>query len=160
MSIVKMNRLFEIGSIPKHDYCVYRLMGANKSVIYVGQTSNMERRLYEHLSNGKEFLFFECVPCEKEDATSIEADEIVKHNPELNIMLPKTEKYRTMSQARARIASAIKEANELQTDKIMKLIRVAFKRPQNKKMTFTYVLTEDVDRIVSEIRNEVKIGVE
>ena len=160
MSIVKMNRLFEIGSIPQHDYCVYRLMDADKSVVYVGQTSNMERRLYEHLSNGKEFLFFECVPCEKEDATSIEADEIVKHNPELNIMLPKTEKYRTMSQARARIASAIKEANELQTDKIMKLIRVAFKRPQNKKMTFTYVLTEDVDRIVSEIRNEVKIGVE
>ena len=162
MSIVKMNRLFEKGSIPSHDYCVYRLLNADRLVVYVGQTSTMEKRLYQHLANGKVFSFFECLPCEKPEATSIEAEEIIKYNPRLNSLLPKTPKYKTIVQARKLISDAIGKKANIEIENVMESLGVVFQRPQVKKMSFTYVSTATIDDAINKISNYefVKLGEE
>ncbi len=41
-----------------HNYFVYFLTNKNKTVLYIGVTNNLERRLYEHeLTTGNKFRF-------------------------------------------------------------------------------------------------------
>ena len=153
MSTEKLNRMLEFIIMPDAgECCVYRLIGSDEEVIYVGQTTNLESRIYSHLANGKDFSFFDYELCEKSRANETERDAIIKHNPKLNVLLPKTPEYKTVDQARKIIEDCMSDIFESEIDKQLNLIDVAFHRPQVKKMKFTYVKTADIDSVIKNIK--------
>ena len=72
--------------------CVYTLLSGDDD-LYVGQTTNLSLRLYQHLVDGKAFTSFEFEVCKKADLNNIEAKTIVAKNPTLNKTLPNNDYY-------------------------------------------------------------------
>ena len=79
------------------EYYVYVLVN-NGSVVYVGQTSNIETRLLAH-EKTKEFDSYFSIECDRKYLSAFEAELIVKLNPILNSTLPSQVKYITKSGA-------------------------------------------------------------
>ena len=152
MSMIKMRELFDFSSIPQHDHCVYLLFDDYRDVIYVGQTRNLKTRIYQHILDGKPFSQFECIPCTEDEVTNLEAEYIIKHNPKLNTKLPTVDKYKTITQARNIILEAIKGKEGQVLDFIVDDLEVIFHRPKVKHISFSYVLTEDLDKVAKEIK--------
>ncbi|AUR93123.1 GIY-YIG nuclease superfamily protein [Vibrio phage 1.183.O._10N.286.48.B7] len=75
---------------------IYTLLN-QEECIYVGQTQNLQQRIYQHLADGKDFCDIEFFECENSEANNEEADQIVKVQPTLNKNLPTTDKYVTVA---------------------------------------------------------------
>lgn len=94
MPTLKVNGVFDKNLMPKkEDYCVYSLLDSNKNIIYVGQSSNLKSRIFNHLSSDKEFDYVEWSLCEEADMNNLEAMGIVKANSPMNKILPKNDLY-------------------------------------------------------------------
>ncbi len=154
MSIEKLNRMLEFITMPgKGQHCIYRLIDSAEEVIYVGHTADLEKRIYSHLSNGKDFCFFDYSKCTKETAKEAERDAIIKYNPKLNISLPTTPEYKTEAQARKIIEECIKDKLLALSDKLTKNMPIAFDRPQVKHANHTYIKTSDIELVIHKIKS-------
>lgn len=77
--------------------CIYFLI-KNDQIVYVGQCGNGLARISDHLcDDSKEFDCYTTIQCDKEEISELEAEYIVKFNPELNKMLPQNKKYKLLS---------------------------------------------------------------
>tara|TARA_R110001632_G_C11226121_1_gene406061 strand:- start:263 stop:718 length:456 start_codon:yes stop_codon:yes gene_type:complete len=94
MGILTVTGVFDKNLMPdKEDYCVYSLLDKNKNIIYVGQSSNLRSRIFNHLSTEKDFNYVEWSLCEKDDMNNLEAEGIVKAKSPMNKILPKNDLY-------------------------------------------------------------------
>ncbi len=153
MRTEKLNRMMEFIIMPDDgDHCIYSLIDSNEDVVYIGQTANLESRLYSHLANGKDFSFFKYEVCDKSEATIKESEAIIKHNPKLNTSLPKNPKYKTSDQARKMIEECLNQVICREVDKHLNLIDVIFHRPQVKSMKYTYLKTTDIEDTIERIK--------
>ena len=67
---------------------VYKLLEDNE-VVYVGQTSNIFSRIYQHqIDKNKEFNSVEVIECAKHDVDEMEFAYICRFSPKLNKDLP------------------------------------------------------------------------
>ena len=106
--MIKLNRILQGNVTPDKDTtCIYKLYSEDSTVVYVGQTKALERRLYEHISNGIEFVCFSFEVCCDSDANDIEAYEIVSNNSKLNKSIPTSNKYPALSIYNLEIRKAI-----------------------------------------------------
>jgi len=154
MSIEKLNRMLEFITMPdKGQHCIYRLIDSAENVIYVGHTADLENRIYSHLSNGKDFYFFDYSTCSKEDAKEAERDAIIECNPKLNVSLPTTPEYKTAAQAKRMIEDCVKAKLYTLSDSLTKSMPVAFDRPQVKNSNHTYIKTSDIELVIHKIKS-------
>ncbi len=65
--------------------CIYFLILAGE-IVYVGQTTNLIKRLGRHLQDGKEFDSYSVVECEKRDLLRLEMAYISELKPRYNVM--------------------------------------------------------------------------
>lgn len=153
MSTEKLNRMLEFIIMPDSgESCIYRLIDSSEKVVYVGQTSDLEKRIYSHLANGKDFSFFDYTLCNKEGIIEAERDAIIEHNPKLNISLPKTPEYKTIDQARKMIQEFMVDKISEEVNKKVNSLPAVFTRPQVKNMKYTYVKTSDIESAISSIK--------
>ena len=149
----KLNGMLDFVIMPDEgSHCIYKLIDSNEVVVYIGQTANLESRLYTHLTNGRDFSFFEYELCDKEDASITESKAIIKHNPILNTSLPKSPNYKTIDQARKLIRCQLAEFVQEETERQIALIDVLFSRPQVKNMKYTYLRTVDIELAIERIK--------
>jgi len=115
MSAIKINRLFEQNLMPDNNvFCVYCLFGSNGVCIYVGQTKNLEKRIYDQFKSGKEFERFSFELCDKKGANDLEALTIVRMKPTLNKNLPSNSKFVSTLKLREDISDLLfKNENKL-----------------------------------------------
>ena len=144
MSVEILNNILDGCTTPNEgEHCVYSLLDDLNKVVYVGKTTRLKTRLYEHIMDGKGFLSFSYAVCDAGNATKLERDEIIKHDPILNKSLPRTEKYKTIDQAKAIIKSEINE-------RVMNAVNnldVAFTRSAK----HTYVKSDDIKTLLDEL---------
>lgn len=75
------------GSIPASVTCgIYFLIRAEK-IVYVGQSTNVLRRISRHMDNRVEFDSFSITPCQREQLNELEAIYITAFYPHLNTSL-------------------------------------------------------------------------
>lgn len=65
---------------------VYMLFKGN-ALIYIGQSINVDVRISQHRSDGKDFDGMQYVPCSKERLRALEARYIRAYNPALNFQM-------------------------------------------------------------------------
>ena len=149
----KLNGMLDFIVMPDEgQHCIYKLIDSDEVIVYIGQTAKLESRIYSHLSNGKDFSFFEYEVCDKSKASILESEAIIKHNPKLNTSLPKNPEYKTIDQARKIIKDHLMEFALLETEKQLSLIGVIFERPQVKNMKYTYLKTSDIEAAIEKIK--------
>ena len=91
-------------------------------VVYVGQSSSLEKRLLSH-KRDKEFNDFDYTECLPEDANNLEARNIVRYNPKYNWNLPKNDLYKsahffksTICKSISSMVNEIKPQHKVKTD--------------------------------------------
>ena len=93
-NLIKLNQLFDLSSLPKEgEHCVYSLFDSAGNCIYVGQSGNLEGRIYSHFRDGKDFVKFNFDVCDESEALELEARTIVNLNPKMNKILPTNNSY-------------------------------------------------------------------
>ena len=139
---IKINKLFDFSSVPREgEYCIYCLFDLSDTCIYVGQTKSLERRIYNHFREGKDFVKFSFDVCEKSEACELEAKMIVDMNPPLNKKLPTTNKYISTVNFKAKVMKFISD-NE---DRLPVVFTGAsYSKSKNKK----YVTMEHYDNTI------------
>jgi hypothetical protein len=109
MGFLKVNGVFDNNLMPsKEEYCVYSLLDESRKAVYVGQSSNLRGRIFNHLSGKKKFCYIEWSLCDKEDMNNIEAARIVRAKSALNKRLPKNDLYMSGVAARIELSGKIK----------------------------------------------------
>jgi hypothetical protein len=93
-----------------HIYCLF---DSKEQCIYVGQTIQLKRRIYEHLASGKEFVRVDEKKVPKENGNAAEAETIVLMQPPLNKSLPKSSRYMTTAQLKNTIAALVDTTGKL-----------------------------------------------
>ncbi len=106
--LIKLNQLFDLSSLPREgEHCVYSLFDSAGDCIYVGQSGNLEGRIYSHFRDGKDFVKFNFDVCEKSEACELEAKTIVNMNPKLNKVLPANDSYVSIAVLKAELITLI-----------------------------------------------------
>jgi len=142
------NMLSDFPDFECHMRYIYALFNEDDQCIYVGQSANLRRRIYQHLADGKDFCRIEINHCPDVVANATEADTIVRLNPSLNKTLPPSYKYTTMTALKQSVVRAITD-NEHNLD-------IRFTGKTKKGMTAKYILTTDSERLVFEIASLLK----
>jgi hypothetical protein len=75
------------GTIPTSIMCGIYFLVKNERIVYVGQSTNVLRRVARHIEDGKDFDSFSITPCPKPDLDRMEAVYITAFYPELNTLL-------------------------------------------------------------------------
>lgn len=91
---------------------VYKLYEYGECV-YVGKTINIKNRIADHKNGIKKFSEVSFVKCEEKYADEIEVDTIIINKPKLNRILPKTDKYISLSFFGRKLISSIIKNNNL-----------------------------------------------
>lgn len=72
-----------------------------RDVVYVGQSSNVANRIYQHsIEEKKIFDSVKIIDCKIENLNDYEAEAIVDFNPKYNFRIPKNNKYISISGVR------------------------------------------------------------
>lgn len=148
MSADILNNILDGCILPKEGTCcIYRLLDNLNKVVYVGKTNYLKNRLYQHIMDGKGFISFSYFACDSVDATKLERDEIIKHDPPLNIVLPKTDKYKTIEQAKKILGDAL----DIKLKDAIESLDIVFQRLPEKNMKHTYVRTDDIKQFLDSL---------
>ena len=136
--MTKSNKLVYEFDMPENGVCcIYKLICNKEGVVYVGQSERLKERIKQHARQGKEFDSFDYYECDKEFSNEVECAEIIKHNPSLNTMLPKTDNHITLRQLRLLLT----EAFNGRVDEIIRTIPYSFDRGGMTKSNYSYVST-------------------
>lgn len=110
MNVIKTNRLFDNELMPTSPgVVIYSLFNSNDECIYVGQTTTLKSRVYQHLVSGKEVESFSFFECTKDEANDMEALTIVEKQPSLNKSLPMNNHYCSTAELRKKLNEKIIE---------------------------------------------------
>jgi len=142
----KKNKMIFAKEMPaKGIYCVYLLVCDSKGVVYVGQTSDLEGRMKDHVYSDKQFDRFEYRTCHADSRDALECFNIIKYNPELNKRLPPTDDYVSLALLKAILTEDISSKLD---DLIFSLPR-AFDRGDNKSKMLKYITTQDAESLTA-----------
>jgi excinuclease UvrABC nuclease subunit len=134
--IIEVNSLLpEIEEAPEGETYIYILF-LGQACVYVGQSSALRERVYQHLVGKKEFDRVEYSLCKQEDANTNEADAIVDLRPALNKMLPPTDKYINKAEFKRLAVRAISVKDEI----------IVFSTHSTE-----YMRVDDAERLIEEI---------
>ena len=152
MNKVKLSRLFNEADMPKEGVtCIYSLFNGDVC-IYVGQSINVRKRIYDHLSFGKIFDSFEFEYCDHDKGNESEVDMIIKKQPTLNKILPPTNKYISLTAMSAQITQLLFDNK--------KILNFSFSGAEHKnpKLTKRYISSSAAEKIKLSILDIVKLG--
>ena len=148
--MTKSNKLIYEFDMPENGVCcIYKLICNKEGVIYVGQSDYLKERIKQHARQGKEFDCFDYYECDKSTSNEAECAEIIKHNPPLNTMLPKTDRHITLRQFKL----LMNETFNNKVDEIIRTIPYSFDRGGMTKTNYSYVSTAISKVLVSAINN-------
>jgi len=148
-----MSRVFKVNGVlgafqelELDESYIYKLISEDDSCLYVGQTKNLQQRIYQHLADGKEFYKVELDTCPSNIANDREADAIVDSQPKLNKRLPSTSKYIRVSALKTKVIKAF-EANKDELD-------IVFSGTNMHGVSSQYMTSEGADKVISMINKK------
>jgi len=150
MNRVKLSRLFNDAEMPKEGVtCIYSLFDGDVC-IYVGQSINVRKRIYDHLSFGKVFDSFEFSYCDHDKGNEEEVAMIIKKQPTLNKVLPPTNKYISLTTMSAQITQLLFDNKEI--------LSFSFSGAEHKnpKLTKRYISSDASEKIKLSILSIIK----
>ena len=115
--------------------------------IYVGQSIVLQKRIYQHLLDGKEFDLVKAEVVPLIDANINEADTIVYLQPTLNKSLPKTEKYLSTHDLKSAALRAISSIDGNSGTK--------YSCETNKNSSRHYILSSQGKEILSDLEDSI-----
>lgn len=129
---------------------IYRLI-CDDSVIYVGQTINLNQRLIAHKYNGLTFnkvayrLVDEC------EMNNEEAIDIAKYKPTMNKSMPKNDHWRSGAEFKRALLDEVESALERLSSTIMFSVGDGKSRK--------YIYQEDFEQLMSNVKRTLERGV-
>ena len=128
---------------------IYKLFDGD-TCAYVGKTSNLRSRIYQHIASDKAFTRVEADVCKSADASYMEACAIIDMRPTLNKQLPVTLDFPNLT-------TVIRQIND-ELYRLDECLEVVFIAGNEGNRPTKYVRRRDadelIDRVIEAIQNK------